>query len=252
MNGRKWFLTPFLLLAAGSAAHADFDSGVAASKNFTVLAPRGDHLAKKVLHHAEMLRDEVARRWFGQPLPEGDARTHILVTLSDDVDEGLTLLAGPGYSASGDHRIWLTTTRERALGTTLAHEITHVVLAGGFAAPVPAWANEGIASRRDDAGRAAIRRRWLEHFARTGNWPRLPPLLAARSIHPTDQQSYTVAVSLTEYLLAHGGPRKFVRFLAAGSDWDDALSSFYGINGTATLQRRWQSWASTTSRRSLK
>ena len=85
---------------------------------------------------------------------------------------GLILLCGPGRRFTGEHRVWLTTSKRRALGSTLAHEITHLVLNARFSDGMPAWANEGIASLRDDAGRSAERQKILRRFARRNEWPR--------------------------------------------------------------------------------
>ena len=107
-------------LASRERAARSADLGIAGSSNFTVLAPAGENLAQAVLDQAEVLRKEVALQWLGAELAPGRELTHITVRLSDDVDRGRTLLCGPGRALRGDHRMWLTTSRERALGSTLA------------------------------------------------------------------------------------------------------------------------------------
>jgi hypothetical protein len=223
-----------------------FDVGIAGSKNFTVVAPRGDHLADKVLRRAEELRRDVALEWLGAELPEGKGMTHITVELSKEKDEGLTWLCGPGRAFGGDHRMFLSTSRERALGSTLEHEVTHVVLAVRFPKGMPAWANEGIASQADDEERHKIRRDLYRQWARSGQWPSLQKVLYQRTIAPSDQAGYAASSSLVEFLLIKGERRELIAFIEqAGQDgWDAALGKSYGIAGIAQLQRQWQAWAS--------
>jgi hypothetical protein len=131
----------------------------------------------------------------------------------------------------------------------LAHEIVHVVLATQFRDRLPAWADEGAASTVDDQPRILARRRIVAWFARTGNWPSLETVFDAPSISPEDQATYSVAASVTQYLLARGGKAKFLRFAVAGkaSGWDRALDEFYDLGSVADLQAAWQAWARSTS-----
>ncbi len=221
------------------------DVGIAGGKNFTVVAPRGDHLADKVLSRAEELRRDIALEWLGKELPEGQGLTHITVELAKDKDEGLTWLCGPGRAVRGDHRMWLTTSRERAVGSTLEHEITHVVLAIRFPKGMPVWVNEGIASLADDEERHKARRELQQQWARSGQWPSLEKVLYQRTLPPSDQAGYAASVSLTEFLLTKGDRRELIGFIEqAGQDgWNAALSKSYGIAGVGELQRQWQDWA---------
>ena len=220
------------------------DSGIAGSKNFTVLAPRGEHLAEEVLERAEALRKEIALLWLGEELSPGTALTHITLWLDDKQDRGTTLLCGPGRAFRGDHRMWLTTSRERALGSTLAHEITHVVLAGRFPRGMPAWANEGIASMQDDAERAEQRRELLSRFVREDRWPALSSVLQLPAISPDNQAAYAVSVSLTEHLLSRGSREQLLKFVEQGAarGWDAALRESYGLADVDALEREWKTW----------
>lgn len=224
------------------------DVGIAGSKNFTVIAPVGDFFCEKVLAQAERFRKQIALAQLGQELPGGREFTHINVELSSDKDEGLTLLCGEGRRFSGDHRIWLTTTRQLALGSTLAHEIAHVVLNAQFPRGMPAWANEGIASQFDDDKSKAIRKRILKGFVRTGQWPSVQNVLDARRIHPTDQTAYAVSVSLVEFILARADRKTFLKFIDDGNKigWEAALRKHYQI---FNVQKDWQSWVSSNYRK---
>lgn len=221
------------------------DTGIAGGKNFTVLAPSGGFFARKVSDRAESLRKEIALSWLGREIAEGKEFTHINVILSDEADTGLTLLAGPGRALPGNNRIQLETTRDRALGSTLAHEIVHVVLASRFPQGMPAFASEGIASLYDDEERVSVRRQLLSEFARTNRWPSLESLLRAQSIDPANGTGYATAASLTAFFLAQSDRVRFLAFVEDGSQsgWDRALAQHYRIASVGELQQRWQLWA---------
>ncbi len=214
------------------------------SKNFVVAAV-GRSFSEAVLAKAESLRKEFAVDWLGQELSSGQEFTLIQVELSDRADEGLTLLCGPGRRLRGDHRMWLTTSRERALGSTLAHEVAHVTLNARFPKGMPAWANEGIASQFDDGDRAATRTRIVANFATSNQWPSVRTILDAESIGHTDESTYTISSSLVQFFLANGSRTTLVDFVEAGAKlgWDAALQQFYGIKSVAELQKEWQTWA---------
>src|SRR3970040_420239 len=94
----------------------------------------------------------------GEENPRGIGRTVINVAFSDSDDSALTSAIDSPEPTM--HNVYLpTTSQERALGGMLHHEITHVVLASRFPHPnrLPAWVEEGIASRYDDQERVAIR-----------------------------------------------------------------------------------------------
>ncbi|MBI3465541.1 MAG: hypothetical protein HY000_21185 [Planctomycetes bacterium] len=221
------------------------DTGIAGGKNFTVLAPSGGFFARKVLDRAEALRKEIALAWLGREVPEGKEFTHINVILAEELDSGLTLLAGPGRGLPGNNQIQLETTRDRATGSTLAHEIVQVVLASRFPQGMPAFATEGIAGLYDDAERLAIRKQLVSDFARTNRWPSLEVLLQSKSIDPSNGTGYATAASLTEFLLAQGDRARFLSFVedAGQGGWDRALAQHYRIASVRELQQRWQSWA---------
>lgn len=216
--------------------HAD-DLGIAGSENFNVLAVGEKNLATEVLEQAEKFRKEISLEWLEAELPTGKEFVFINVKLTATEDEGLTLLCGPSRRFSGAHMMWLTTSRERALGSTLTHEMTHVVLSARFPRGMPAWANEGIASHYDGEGRKRRRREILAGFERNG-WPRVERILEARSIRPTDEESYAVSCSLVDFFLSRGDRPKLLDFVQDGAmrGWEPALRKHYGIS-LAELQR---------------
>ena len=216
---------------------------MAHSENFIVLAP-DPSAAEEVLARAEQYRKEIAVEWLGQELPPSVGRTTINVEFVDGEDRALTWPAeGPSRKY---HKMWLTSSRDRAAGSTLRHEIAHVVLHTRYPDMLPAWADEGIASLYDDPRRQETRRGILAWYAQTGNWPGLREVLQSKQIPADDQASYSVAASLAEYLLSRAGKHVLLAFAVAGNDrqdWDAALAQHYGISSVADLERQWRTWA---------
>lgn len=225
-----------LALFSGSAAAAEF----ARSANFIVLADDAE-LAEEVLTQAERYRRQIAEEWLGEALPEGVGAAMINVRISSTEDSGLTWPTDPA-SARRYHRVWLTTSQAQATGAVLKHELTHVVLATWMPQRLPPWADEGAASRYDDVSRVAQRRRALEWFARSENWPRLIHVLEDDTITAGELTSYTVAASLSDFLLQRGDRATLLRFAAAGRrlGWDEALKTHYRIEDVSELQLAWQ------------
>jgi hypothetical protein len=230
-----------VLLAMGivSVARA---GGLAHNADFVVLAP-DQPLADAVLAKAASLRSEIAREWLGEELPPSVARVAIHVEITDtNEDRGLFWpIDSPERTL---HKIWITTSRDAAVGSALAHEMVHACLAARYGRRLPAWCDEGAASLSDDAERAATRARILQWFASTGNWPELTTIFAAKTISSDDQAQYAVAASVTEYLLTKASRAAFLRFAvdAQAQGCDAALATHYRIRGVTELQGEWQSW----------
>ena len=225
------FLVPAALFAGGFA-HDD---------NFIVYAP-DQPLADQVLAKAETYRQELAKELLGKELPARAGRTIITVDVSTTKDSGFTWPID--HPDRRFHNTWLTTSRERAVGSTLRHEICHVVLNTQFPQALPTWVEEGLASRNDDATRLRSGRQIIASMAQ-GGWSGLGGLLDARTIGSADQTSYAMATSLTEYLLSQGDVGKLLQFAAdgKGGNWDGAVQQHYGSRGVADLEAKWHAWA---------
>jgi hypothetical protein len=218
--------------------------GFVRSEDFIVFAP-DEPLAEAVLARAEQLRRQIAEEWFGEELPPGAGRTLIHVRVDDREDSGLTWPKDPNDPRQKLHNVWITATRERVLEGLFAHEMTHAVFATKFPGGIPPWIEEAIASLYDDPERAASRRRILARYAKTGNWPDLEKVLAARRICATDDAAYCVGPSVVEYLLSRGGKATLIRFAVAANKkgCEAALRECYGLGSVNALQVAWQAWA---------
>jgi hypothetical protein len=215
---------------------------LAAGENFVVFA-RDQATAEAVRTAANRHRSQIARDWLSRPIPDGIGRATINVRIDDSKDEGFTWpIDDPRRSF---HKVWLTTSQERALGTTLKHEIAHTVLATRYP-DLPEWAEEGVASTYDDADRQQLCRQKLAWYHETGQWPSLEQLLSREVITATDTASYAVSASLVRYLLTRGDRAILLTFAAtAKGDWDAALRRHYGVQSVGDLQREWQAWEAT-------
>jgi hypothetical protein len=211
-----------------------------------VLTTADADVAAHVLAAAETHRREIAIKWLGRELPAGSERTIIHVEVTDETDVGLAMLDSPRTSLR--NQIWLKTSPLRATGTTLAHEVAHVVLGSRFDGRMPAWAAEGVSCQYDDETRIQRRKQWLRRFARTGSWPSTSHLLTCDRIAPADEASYTLAASLTEYLLMQADRSTFLTFVADGQrdGWEVALRRHYRIASPEDLDTRWRTWVRTS------
>jgi hypothetical protein len=216
--------------------------GTAHSDNFNVMAPT-EELAQSVAAKAETYRKAAALEWFGAELPGGKDRTILTVFVSASEDEGLSWPIKD--SEQKCHRIWITAAAEKADGPLLNHEVVHTVLAS-FVRPgsLPRWADEGIASQVDDAGRKQSREQLVATWSQQGRLPQLQSLFTATRITHNDTDAYAAAASVTRFLAELGGKPKVIEFAKAGmhDGWDQAARYIYRANGVADLQSRWEAW----------
>lgn len=233
-------------LATSSAANA---AGHAYNENFSVLTPaqpsdeEAKAFAEKVLRQADHYRKLLAAEWLGEELPAGAGRTIINVSFTDK-DTALTWPIDNHRRKC--HMLYLSTSPERAVGSALKHEMIHVIMATQFGQGkrLPIWIEEGIASRYDDQTRIARRRAIINWYARTGQWPDLADVLGRQKISRRDASAYSVAASVTDYLLSRGDRQTVVKFgqEVTSTDIQTALRKHYKIRSVGDLQIAWKNW----------
>ena len=226
------------------AGFAYSDVTIAFSNVKTPLAVGG---AADLVAKSEQYRSEIAGELFGKSLPRDG--TKVTINLDSEGKSSQLTWARDIPQRTG-HTVYLNGKPGLELDHLLKHETAHTVLATQYPLDkrLDGWIEEGLASRYDDAGRQHIRADILNDF-KAGKTNLNVGLLLTRdgNIHSSDQKTYAVATSLTDYLTTRaGGMQKFLQFAEAGRDkgWDNALRTHYNINGVADLQREWQNWLS--------
>lgn len=230
-------------------------AGFVHNENFTVFTPaqasqqEADAFAATLLEKAERYRKEIALEWLGEELPPSIGQTIVNVSFSDRREHGLTW--AKDNPERKFHTLYLVATPTGEVDSLLAHEMVHVVLATRYPHPdrLPAWLEEGIACRYDDASRKATRKQITNWFVRTENWPRLQTLLTQHNVSSQDQAAYAVSASLTEMLLSLGNRQTLLEFGQSADrlGCNAALKRHYGIQDVAQLQTDWQRWLTARS-----
>lgn len=255
-DAKSLFSLAVALAAAFFAGNGAQAAGFVHSPNFIVITPdtqareSDEAYAKAILEKAEQYRKQIALEWLGEELPPSIGQVTINIRFTAGGDSGLTW--AKDHPDRKFHAMYLATAPLQTPEGLLAHEMAHCVLATKFPHPrrLPAWLDEGIASRYDDAQRVAIRQRITGWYVSTGQWPRLANVLAADKVHSDDQEAYALAASVTELLLSRGEKRLLLRFgpLTQEVGLDRALAECYGIKNAAELESLWRTWVSRPAR----
>jgi hypothetical protein len=212
--------------------------------NFVVEAPT-EALARKIGDAAEQYRHDLAVEWTGRPLPRWSRPCPITA----QVRPGL----GAGGATSfvfekGEVFNWTMSiqgSEERVLDSVLPHEITHTIFASHFRRPLPRWADEGACTTVEHPVERARQQTLLIEFLTTGRGIAFPKMFAMREYPPDVLPLYSQGYSLARFLIERGGRHKFVSFVGSGldsGDWENALSSHYGVTDPASLQDVWLDW----------
>lgn len=227
-----------------SPPHSALASGFATSENFIVYADTQE-LADEVLKRAEEYREKLAIQWFNKPFPDGVGVTviHVRITPKDH-----TAFTFPKDLKGNYHHITIRTSKELILGGTLAHEISHALLANIFGNKMPRWIDEGIASFNDDTGRQLEMRAQIAAFA--GNkkeWPSLLQVVNQVGVTRDEKAFYAASNYLVSYLLEIGTRDELLKFagdLRGAKDPDAVVRAHYpAIRSLADLEGRWRAWA---------
>ncbi len=214
------------------------------STNYTVETADAK-LAEQFAKAAEKDRHDLAMLWLGQTMPNWSQPC--LMT----VEVGPHLGAGGATTFMFDHgevfgwRMNIQGSAERIIDSVLPHEVTHMVFATHFRRPLPRWADEGGATSMECPSEKAKHRAMLLQFLRTGRGIAFSQMFEMTEYPPDVMPLYAQGYSLAEYMIQHGGRRKYVQFLdeaLANNQWSAAVQRHYGMTDLATLQNTWLAW----------
>ena len=127
----------------------------------------------------------------------------------------------------------------------LAHELMHVVMAEECTAGnLPVWADEGMALMADPAAKQELHLKDLRSAYRSNTICPLVQFLSSTS-YPCRQNIavfYGQSLSMVQFLVNRKSAPEFLSFLrlAGQAGYDSALTSCYGIDGVADLERQWR------------
>jgi len=194
---------------------------------------------------AEKYRHDLAIEWTGEAMPNWSQPCVMTVHV------GPQLGAGGATTFLFDHgevygwRMDIQGSAERVLDSVLPHEITHMIFASHFRAPVPRWADEGGATNVENVSERAKHQRMLIRFLQTGRGIAFNQMFAMTEYPPDVMPLYAQGQSVVDFLVQQGGRRHFVKYLEDGmktGDWPGATKRHYGIEDLGSLQTTWVAW----------
>lgn len=250
MDARTLLLAVSMTISMVMSVHGQIFVGqraVAESRNFRVFAT-SQSLANEVLQTAEKSRRELALHWLGKELPPWSRQCPI------QVETGPRMLASgeTKYSLGGGHvtdfQMTVRGTPERILDSVLPHEITHTIMASYFAPlgkPVPRWADEGACTTVEHAAERSKHDHMLVQFLSEGRGIPFATLFTLEDYPRDFMPLYAQGYSLSCFLIAQGGPQRFIQFLERGmqtDDWVKAIDEFYEYPRLGKLQTAWNNW----------
>lgn len=238
MDARLYRLTLacLLILVASGASYP--------TPNF-VIHCQDPQLAQELGEAAEKYRKELANLWLGKTLPNWSRPCPVKVRVGPNLGAGgsTTFVFDRGEVYGWDMTI--QGSRERLLDSVLPHEITHMILASHFRRPVPRWADEGAATSVEHISEREKHRRMLLEFLRTRRGIPFRHMFAMEEYPRDILPLYAQGFALSDFLIQQGGHQRFVKFLEDGlkdSNWDAALSRWYGVSDLGQLQLSWLAW----------
>jgi hypothetical protein len=230
---------------------------VAETANFRIYHTQSRELAEKVAQVAEVTRAAMHRKWLGEAGENWNPRCELYVHATGQDYSRATGVptSSPGHSTIRSEggrvlgrRMDLHCDDAGMLSAVLPHETTHVVIAGKFGdAPVPRWADEGMAvltEPRDKIDR---------HLRNLPRYRQDQVLLGIRQLMQMNDYPeprfigpfYAQSVSLVDFLSREKGPQTFAAFLREGlrGGYEPALRRHYGIQDFNELEQRWHRFA---------
>lgn len=202
-------------------------------------------MAAAISRAAEQYRHDLAILWLGEALPNWAQPCTMTVKVSPYLGAGGATTFVFDRGEVFGWRMNIQGSGERVLDSVLPHEITHMIYASYFRSPLPRWADEGGATSMEHVSEKQKHREMLVRFLQTGRGIAFGELFAMKDYPQDVMPLYAEGYSLSEYLINHGGRRKFVAFLADGmrdGQWLEAVQKNYGYRDLPTLQKEWVDW----------
>jgi tetratricopeptide (TPR) repeat protein len=236
---------------------------IAETAHFRVLYMNEEQgFVEKVARTAETTRRDMFRKWFGHDGVRWDSKCDVFLhaTAAEYSKATGAPLDAPGHASIDwnktgvvSRRIDVHREQNGLLDTLLPRETTHVVLAGMFgAAPLPKWADVGMAVLTESAGRVGEHRRNLAKCQKDGTLYMVRALLQLPDYPQKEriQAFYAQSIVLVEFLASQRGPTVFSEFLRdAGREGHElALRRHYGWN-FSDLEMHWSQYVLNESNR---
>ncbi len=227
---------------------------VAETPHFHIFHRKDNDFAERVARIAEHTRLTMYRKWFNSDGHEWQPVCDLILHANGADYTHMTGVQGnsPGHSRiesdpSGrviDRRMDLRLDIPRMMDDVLPHETTHVVLAGMFGnAPVPRWADEGIAVLSEPDDKVNQHRQNLLKHHKDGLLFGLKQLMELKDYpHPRQISAfYAQSVVLVEFLTHKRGPKTLTDFVkdSVHYGYDTSLQRHYGLT-FAQLEQEWR------------
>ena len=216
------------------------------SANF-IVETADPQMAAKISEVAEQFRHDLAIEWLGQTMPNWAQPCMMTVQVAPHLGAGGATTFVFDHGEVFGWRMTIQGSAERVLDSVLPHEITHMVFASYFRQPLPRWADEGGATSVEHISEKQKHRQYLVQFLHTGRGIAFNQMFAMTEYPQDVMPLYAQGYSLSEFLIYHGGRRKFVDFLADGmrdNRWSEAVQRHYNITDLSVLQNTWVAWVS--------
>lgn len=214
------------------------------TENFVIQTPDA-RLAETFAKTAEALRQDLAVEWTGRTMPNWAQPCVVTVNVGPHLGAGGATTFVFDRGEVYGWRMNIQGPAERVLDSVLPHEITHMVFASHFRAPVPRWADEGAATSVEHASERNKHRRMLVQFLQTGRGIAFNQMFAMTEYPPDVMPLYAQAQSVVDFLIQQKGRRRFVAFVEEGmksGQWTAAVERHYAIQDLGALQNTWLAW----------
>jgi tetratricopeptide (TPR) repeat protein len=226
---------------------------VVKTAHFYIFHQQDADFGERVAQIAETTRAAMFKKWFGHDGVEWEPICELVMHPGAASYTQMTSVPGnsPGHSRiesdpSGRiiaRRMDMRMDGPNILDAVLPHETTHVVLAGMFGnAPVPRWADEGIAVLTEPNEKVEQHRRNLHKHHKDGQLFGLKELMELKDYPQPRKISafYAQSVALCEFLTAERDAKTLTDFVKDGvrNGYETALQRHYSLT-FPQLEERW-------------